>query len=238
MVVNRVSNAEKQAKTLNEIESKFVAGIERNNLKALTTDELARQFEEIGQQAQLLQGRILLEAKSRFETTNDFGAWIQKQGGTLCAITKQHRTRLMNLAEFFDGDKRTLEGISITAAYEISAPTNAKIAVEVYESVRGKDMSVAEVKRQIAIRKGESLPITENNPVRIIPTDKPLDDDEIIEKAVEIMEESVKTETVKIGLETDLKTKLYAEIGDTPPFDAIRVLQEMINEIRDKVYRK
>lgn len=159
MVVNRVSNAEKQAKTLTEIETKFVSGVERQNLKALSLDELAHQFEEIGQQAQLLQGRILLEARSRFSNKNDFGAWIQEQDGTLCAITKQHRTRLMNLAAFFDGDKRTLDRISITAAYEISAPINADIAADVYEYAKGKNLPVSEVKRQIAIRKGESIPL-------------------------------------------------------------------------------
>ena len=43
MVVNRVSNAEKQAQTFNEInemESKFIAGVERNNLKSLSLDKV------------------------------------------------------------------------------------------------------------------------------------------------------------------------------------------------------
>lgn len=217
MVVNRISNAEKQAKTLNEIESKFVAGVERNNLKSLTLDELAHQFEEIGQQAQLLQGRILLEAKSRFDTTNEFGAWIQEQGGTLCAVTKQHRTRLMNLAAFFDGDKRTLDKISITAAYEISAPINADIAEEIYETVRGKDMSVAEVKRQIALKKG--IPSTS---IESTSVEQPV---EIIEENKHIEPATEKSEKSKVEI---IMTEVLANMSKE---EKSAILRECLRDI-------
>ena len=214
MVVNRVSNAEKQAKTLTEIQSKFIEGVERQNLKALSLEELAYQFEEIGQQAQLLQGRILLEAKSRFNTTNDFGAWIQEQGGTLCAITKQHRTRLMNLAEFFDGDKRKLDRISITAAYEISAPINADIAEEIYEIARGKNLSVAEVKKEIAQIKDSSNEFSD-----------------ITKNTNQVAQKSKKSTSTSIST-TDIKSRIIAEIGDISAMKALQILEDVIKEFR------
>ena len=217
MVVNRVCNAEKQAKTLTEIESKFVSGVERQNLKALSLEELAHQFEEIGQQAQLLQGRILLEAKSRFNTTNDFGAWIQEQGGTLCAVTKQHRTRLMNLAEFFDGDKRKLDKISITAAYEISAPINADIAEEIYEIARGKNLSVAEVKKQITQIKNSSSEFSD-----------------VTKNADQVVIKSKKTTSPSIAT-TDIKSRIIAEIGDISAMKALQILEDVMNEFRLKL---
>lgn len=217
MVVDRVSNAEKQAKTLTEIESKFVSGVERQNLKALSLEELAHQFEEIGQQAQLLQGRILLEAKSRFNTTNDFGAWIQEQGGTLCAITKQHRTRLMNLAEFFDGDKRKLDKISITAAYEISAPINADIAEKIYEIALGKNLSVAEVKKEITQMKNSSNEFSDTT-----------------ENTNQVTKENNKSTSLPIS-KTDIKSRIIAEIGDMSAMRALQILEDVMNEFRLKL---
>ena len=249
MVVSRVSNSEKQAQTLNEIESKFIAGVERQNLKSLTLDELAHRFDDIEQQGQLLQGMVLLEARTRFDGDKEFGKW---RASSLWACSASQCTRLIQLARYF-GNSKPLEKISITAAYEISAPANADIADEIYNYAKGRNLPVAEVKRQIAIRKGESLPLptkpTEpatnaNIPSQLIPTDKSLiagnqiDNDEIVEKSVGTIEESTTNEAVKIEIETDLKAKLYADIGSTPPFDVIRVLQEMINEIRGKVYGK
>jgi hypothetical protein len=162
--------------------------ISSDNLAALSLDDLADRFEAIEQQGQLLQGRILLEARNRFKSDNEFGAWIENIGGAIYSASRQHRTKLMNLARFFEG--RELNKIGISAAYEIAAPVNADIAVEVYEYAKGKNLPLAEVRKQIAIRKGESVSVaftqtmqkiadisTEENelvPVRIIPTDKPL----------------------------------------------------------------
>lgn len=150
MVVNRVSNAEKQAKTLNEIESKFIAGIERNNLKTLSLEELVQRFEDIEQQGQLIQGQILLEARSRFAGDKEFGQW---RASSLWACSASQCSRLIQLARFFS-DSKPLDKISITAAYEISAPINADVADEVYNEVRGRNIPVAEIKRKISIKKG------------------------------------------------------------------------------------
>lgn len=147
----------KDSRELNDNEKKFVGKVERDNYSALTLDELAIEYESVESQAQLLQGKILLEARNRFQSDNEFGAWVESVGGAICSTSRQHRTRLMNLARFFDG--RELNKISISAAYEISAPANADIAIEVYELAKGKGLPLAEVRRQISIRKGESLPL-------------------------------------------------------------------------------
>jgi hypothetical protein len=65
----------------------------------------------------------------------------------------------MNLARFFGS--RKLDKIGISAAYEIAAPANADVAVDVYGYAKGKNLPLAEVRRQIAIRKGESYPLPE-----------------------------------------------------------------------------
>jgi len=145
-----------------------------DNLTTLSLEQLADRFESIERQGQLFQGQILLEARERFKSDNEFGAWIENTGGAIYSTSRQHRTKLMNLARFFE--KRPIEKISISAAYEIAAPINSDIAVEVYEYAKGKNLPLAEIRKQIAIRKGESLPIPKNKPVpvRIIPTDKPL----------------------------------------------------------------
>ena len=146
--------------------------INSDNLAALSLDDLAFRFESIERQGQLMQGLILLEARNRFKSDNEFGAWIEKTGGAIYSTCRQHRTKLMNLARFFE--KRSIEKISISAAYEISAPINADIAVDVYEYAKNKNLPLSEIRKQIAIRKGESLPIPENEPVPIIPTNNVL----------------------------------------------------------------
>ena len=113
------------------------------DLAALSLDDLAGQYAEIDQQSNLLKGNILLEARSRFPSDKDFGQWISTH--SLCVGSQQSRNRLMHLADFFS-DGRDMEGIAITAAYEISAPVHRDKALPVYNKVRGKNLSVKEVK--------------------------------------------------------------------------------------------
>ena len=152
MVKKRIPQSVRENKVINEIESKFIDGVERDNLTALTLDDLANRFEQIEQQGQLLQGQILLEARRRFKSTNEFGTWIEQTGGALCSVGRQHRTKLMNLARFFEN--REIIGISLTACYEISAPINTDIADKVYQTALGKNLSVAQIKAEIAKAKG------------------------------------------------------------------------------------
>ena len=132
----------------------------RDDLTSLSLDELAFQFESIEQQSQLLQGRILLEARSRLNSDIEFGEWVSKHTGTLCSTTRQQRTRLMNLARYF-GNK-DIKGISLTVCYEISAPVNEDVADKVYEYALNKNLSVADIKAKIKEEK-KLLPILEIN---------------------------------------------------------------------------
>ncbi len=117
------------------------------DLAGLSLDDLAIQYTEIDQQSNLLKGNILLEARSRFPSDKEFGQWISTH--SLCVGSQQSRNRLMHLADFFS-DGRDMDGIAITAAYEISAPVNRDKALTVYNEVRGKNFSVKEVKSLFA----------------------------------------------------------------------------------------
>ncbi len=123
-----------------------------NDLTSEKTTRLVEQFDDIGNQSQILQGRILIElyARSSVErmTFDDFAIAEGIDGSTLCALTHQHRNRLMNLARFFTQD-RPITGISMTVGYEISAPKNDKVAQTVYELARGQNYSVKEIQKLI-----------------------------------------------------------------------------------------
>lgn len=209
MVVNRLSNAEKQAQTLNEIESKFIAGVEKNNLKDLSLDELAQRFDDIEQQGQLLQGMVLLEARTRFEGDKEFGKW---RASSLWACSASQCTRLIQLARYF-GDSKPLEKISITAAYEISAPINADIADEIYNYAKGRNLPVAEVKRQIALKKGVAG--TSTVPTNVEPI-----------------------ETTENSNNIDLESKIMMLCEAINPQIAIVALKSVMDKLNAKRYRK
>lgn len=179
-----------------------------DDLTLLSLDQLADRFDSIEQQAQLYQGRILLEARNRFESDIAFGEWVTNAGGTLCSITRQHRTRLMNLARFFDS--RELTGISITAAYEISAPINEDVADKIYEYALNKNLPVSEIKAQIQIAKGLSQKGNKTEPVTTEPVLLPLED-----------------------LDT-FKQVILSDIEGLSEQNAIKVLQDCIKEVRAK----
>lgn len=122
------------------------------NLKSQNLEHLVNQFDDIGNQSQILQGLILLEISARCHQERlGFDEYMQKEqikNSSLCEITHQHRTRLMNLAKFFTKE-RPMTGISITAGYEISAPKNQKVAVAVYNQVVNQNYPVAEIQKRI-----------------------------------------------------------------------------------------
>ncbi|MGB4498377.1 MAG: hypothetical protein WBI40_06740, partial [Methylococcaceae bacterium] len=208
MVKQRMPQSVVDSRELNDDEKKFVGKVERDNYSALDEHQLVNEYLSVDQQSQLLKGKILLEIRKRIPNNVEFGNFIEENLGTICSDTRQSRTRFMNLAKFFE--TRELDKISISAAYEISAPVNSDIAVEIYEIARGKNMPLAEVRRQIALKKGVSgtsvVPTSNDAGIQITAMAKT--DEEIVQKAVEIMDESIKNETVKI--ETDLKSQLMA----------------------------
>jgi len=137
------------------------------NLSILSIEELALQYLEIDRQSHLLKGKILLEARTRFQSDKEFGQWVSTH--SLCVGSQQSRNRLMHLASFFD-DNRDMTGIAITAAYEISSPANEAKAAEVYKEVYGKNLSVkkvkellqGDIKKEVKGRKKTSLKYKEN----------------------------------------------------------------------------
>lgn len=102
------------------------------DLSVLSLDELARQYVEIDKQSHILKGQILLEARKRFPSNNEFGAWRSLNFNG--RVTAQIATHLMNLARFFN-EGRPLGNIPISAGYLIAAPKLEDIADVVYERV-------------------------------------------------------------------------------------------------------
>ena len=253
-IKDRVAQSHKNKRDVKNVqELRFIKSAEKDNLQSLTLDQLAAQFDDIGQQAQLLQGRILLEARSRFKNDYAFNAWAMKSP-YLSSIHQTTRTRLINLAKFFSGS-RVIDGISVTAAYEISAPINADVAPAVYEFARGKHLPVAEVKRQIALKKGEkevsNLP-ADDFPVHVIDTSKNIafEENKIFE------EEQIQVVTTNIPLpaasqsiagvspvivsnasENEIKVKVLNDVSGVAKIIAIRLLQDCIRELQSGMYK-
>ena len=130
-----------------------------NDLTVLSSEELVLQFVEIDRQSRLLKGKILLELRHRFSSDKDLGQWLSTHG--LSVGNQQARNQLMHLAGFFQGD-RDMNGISITAAYLISAPKNKNKSASVYKKVHGKNLSVKEVKALLLAEGKEKQGETDN----------------------------------------------------------------------------
>jgi hypothetical protein len=213
MAINqRLPQSVKESRNLSEAEEQFISNVERENLKTLSLDDLAQRYNQIDRQSQMIKGLILLEARERFPSDKEFGQWISTV--QLSDSSRQSRHQYMNFARYFK--EKDMTGISITAAYEISAPSNAEIANEIYEYARLKNLPVAEVKKQIAMRKNETLPI---------PTKT-------------IYKERDSFQGITEQMQDDLKSKIRELIKDTPPYDAIRLLMTIVDEINRKVYNK
>ena len=117
-----------------------------SDLKALSLDELAERASSIVKQSNQLLARILLEGRRRFKSNKEYGQWVNSIIG-LSDITFQHRNAMLNWAIF--EENHPMDGISMTAGFEIAAPGNADVANKVYDYCYNKNLSVAEVKRYI-----------------------------------------------------------------------------------------
>ena len=117
-----------------------------SDLKALSLDELAERASSIVKQSNQLLARILLEGRRRFKSNKEYGQWVNSIIG-LSDITFQHRNAMLNWAIF--EENHPMDGISMTAGFEIAAPSNADVANKVYHYCYNKNLSVAEVKRYI-----------------------------------------------------------------------------------------
>lgn len=181
----------------------FLSGSNPADYSNYELDDLAKQFELISRQGQLMQGLILLEARARFPSDKEFGQWASR---TLCSCTPQHRTRLMNFAEFFKN--RDMSGISSTAAYLISSPELVKndIAEDIYVACLNRNLKVKEVQELIAKRK-EALSESNNQPdskkqnlVELVPIITPEDSKKLENKIVSLIDSKIKNPTEAIKL--------------------------------------
>jgi hypothetical protein len=133
--------------------------VTQHDLSKINIENLISGFDSVGEQTQLLQGKILLEIRKRCyqdgKTLKDLILSLGIKHSSLLDISPAQRNRLMNLAEFFN-DTRPMAGISVTVAYEISAPRNENIAKELYAEAFEKNLTVNEIKEFIDILKDKS----------------------------------------------------------------------------------
>jgi len=183
------------------------------DLTVLTLDDLVIQFKVVDRQYHFIKGKILLEARQRFKSDQDFGKWIVSH--SLCVGTQQTRNRLMHLADFFDTEQRDMSGISLTAAYEISAPINREKAAEVYDQAHDKNLSVKEVKALLNNTKDEEAPLP-NSPEESDskePSSKKSKkyEDEIYLMAVKVTDEIMKNKSSAYKLDVLNRSIQYLE---------------------------
>jgi hypothetical protein len=203
MVSNRIPQRVQDNKNLQTIKESIINEVGQSALSDLSLEQLAERYGQIDQQSQFLKGLILLEARQRFPSNNEFGDWVESVGA-LCSDTRQARTRFMNFANYFKDKNR--EGISLTACYEISAPINAEIADKVYQAALNKNLSVAQIKAEIAKAKG-LLPESVN-------------------------EGSGEPELMPLGDISKFMEQVLADVKELPKQEALRVLKECMKEIQ------
>ncbi len=200
MIKQRVPKTEKD---LRMVEGEFIQSVDKTSLADLTLDELVNRYNQIDYQSHIMKGLILLEARSRFPSNNEFGDWIQSVQ-SICLDSQPVRTRLMNFASYFK-DKDTT-GISLSACYEISAPINADIADKVYQVALNQNLSVAQIKAEISKAKG------------LLPE--------------RVDEGSGEPELMPLGDISRFMEQVLVDIGELSKNDAIRVLDECKKQLK------
>lgn len=101
------------------------------DLSSLSLEQLVTQYIEIDRQSHLLKGQILLEARNRFSSNQEFGKWRSLNFSG--RLPQQTANNLMNLSRFFNDLNRPLGKIPVSGGYLISAPINENIAENAYE---------------------------------------------------------------------------------------------------------
>jgi hypothetical protein len=138
------------------------------DLSSLSLDDLAAQYIEIDRQSHILKGRILLEARRRFPSNQEFGEWRSLNFSG--RLPQQTANNLMSLARFFDDSQRPLGNIPVSAGYLIAAPKYEAIAEQVYERVWVMEKpSLLDVKNIIQdIQPVKTKPLTSDNVDEIV----------------------------------------------------------------------
>jgi hypothetical protein len=182
------------------------------DLTSLNLDELAERYQDIDQQAQLMKGLILLEARSRFPSNNEFGDWIQSVP-SLCGDGNQIRNRYMNFARYFKGKDRT--GISLTACYEISAPINEDVADKVYDYALNKNLSVSDIKAKIKFEKKLLISLSNTS-----------EESAEINENIDDKPELMPREDISFFIQ-----QVLLDIDPLPQHEAIRVLKSCLKQL-------
>jgi hypothetical protein len=118
---------------------------------------------------------------------------------------QQVRNRYMHLASFFKS--KPMGSISLTAAYEISKPSNKDVAEVIYEKAKDAKLSVEEVKKLIDTEKSNS---NEGVP----PKSKKITGDKQIEKVLKQISGFNLTEEEQVKLLTSCISKLKIKISE------------------------
>jgi hypothetical protein len=166
-----------------------------------------------------MKGLILLEARNRFSSNNEFGDWVQSVQ-SICLDSQPVRTRLMNYAKYFK--EKDITGISLSACYEISAPVNEDVADKVYEYALNRNLSVTDIKAKIKEEK-KLLPILESNAE---------EDDQDHESFTEADHDTNKKEELMPREDVSEFVKLIlSDVQSLPQNEAVRVLKLCLKEL-------
>lgn len=210
MVRKRESKQTRNANQVRALEEDFLNHVDRFTLADLTLEQLADRYISIDRQSQMMKGLILLEARNRFASNQEFGNWVVNIG--LSDDSFQNRNLFMNLARFFQN--RQMSGISLTVAYEISRPSNEDIAEKIYEYALNKNLKVSEIKKQIKLEKNKITPVQ-------------------VQPKSEELENSNKTES-EILLKRDLNVfieEVLSNVSELSNDEAIEVFNECIKKL-------
>jgi len=133
------------------------------SLDDLSLNELAKQYKEIDRQSHILKGKIILSARARFNSDREFGLWLSEY---LPDLNQKQAHRLMCIAEFFDErNQRSMEGIRLSACYELSAPQHREVAEKIYQEIAGKNYPLSIIKDKLYKNKNKAIAV--NSDIKI-----------------------------------------------------------------------
>ncbi len=137
------------------------------DLSTLSLQELVNQYIEVDRQSHILKGQILLEARKRFPSNQEFGIWRSLNFSG--RLPQQTANNLMNLAKFFNESSRPLGNIPVSAGYLIAAPINQDIADIVYEkALKSENPTLQDIRDTISELKPKVKDIREPSDLDLV----------------------------------------------------------------------
>jgi hypothetical protein len=124
-----------------------------------TIEQLAELFEKdpIITNKRLLQGCILVEARSRFKFDWEFGRWV-KINPAIAKLSVNYRGKLMQYARYFHGKDHT--GISYSVAAIISEPRYREISNKLYKTALNSDLTIDEIRAEVRRLQGNEYSVS------------------------------------------------------------------------------